>query len=160
MKRFIVLVILIMAIDQGMCVEVESLKSAIKATLGPIKAAAKRSVTHNNQTFDVYFDKTRPTQFAVVQSRVYPPNCTHTWVIGLNDKAVVKNIRMVEYSCPHAKPATKKSYFQQYMGKGPADVMSLKSSIQTIAKATGSCDLTTDSVVTSIEAIAKVKSTL
>lgn len=148
-------------VDRAMGVEIESLKSALKAALGPVKGASKKQVTHQNQTVDIYYEKKTKARFAVVQKRIYDPNCTHTWVIGIDGKtSTVTTIRMVEYSCPHAKPASKASFFEQYKGKGPADTKTLKASISTIAKATGTCDLTTDAVITAIESIDQLKKTL
>ena len=160
MKRFLFLIIFGFYIDQGFSVEIVPLKNALKATLGPVKAAAKKNMTQGGEKFEVYYDKNAPKKFAVVQRRIYPPNCTHTWVIGLDSSATVKDIRIVEYSCPHAKPATTPSYFEQYIGKGPADAGSLKGSISTVAKATGTCDLTTDAVIMSIKGVTDAKKSL
>lgn len=157
MKRYVCLIAIVFYVDQGFSVEIESLKSALKAALGPVKSATKQTVTHNDQTFDVYYDKAALVNYAVVQKRVYPPNCTHTWVVGINaKKKTVNKIRIVEFSCPHAKPATTASYFEQYMGKGPTDLESLKGSVSTIAKATATCDLTTDAVITAVQSIGEL----
>ncbi len=161
MKQVIVLLATCFYLDCGFGVEIESLRSALKATLGPIKSAAKKNVSHKKEKFDIYYDKATLTTFAVVQKRIYPPNCTHTWVIGVDAASFkVSGIRIIEYSCPHARPATKDSYFEQYKGKGPADVATLKDSVATIAKATGSCELTTDAVVTAIESVSILKKSL
>lgn len=161
MKRTLLLVVVGFYVDRAVGVEIESLKSALKATLSPIKAATKKQMTYHKQTFEVYFDKASKEKFAVVQKRIYDPNCTHTWVIGIEGKTgQVSGIRIVEYSCPHAKPATTASYLDQYKGKGPADVKTLKGDISTIAKATGTCDLTTDAVITAIESVEMIKKTI
>ncbi|MBI3294530.1 MAG: hypothetical protein HYZ71_07335 [Deltaproteobacteria bacterium] len=157
MKRYITFAAFTFYVGQGFSVEIESLKSALKAALGHVKAATKKTVTEKDQTFDIYFDKAALKNYAVVQKRIYPPNCTHTWVIGIDALSKkVNEIRIVEYSCPHAKPATTASYFEQYKGKGPVDMSELKGSIQTVAKATATCDLTTDAVVMAVEAIGKI----
>lgn len=161
MKIKIALLLMLFYLDTGFSVEIENLKSALKATLGPIKSAAKKTLTRDKETFDVYFDKSSKSRFAVVQKRIYPPNCTHTWVIGIDGQtSVVTGIRIVEYSCPHAKPAAKESFFEQYKGKGPADTKTLKGSVTTIAKATGTSELTTDAVIMAIEAVVDLKKTL
>lgn len=98
------------------------------------------------------------SRFAVVQKGLYEPNCTHTWVIGLDAaSSSVDKIEVVEMACPHAFPTKQASFLDQYKGKGPADVASLKGDIHTIAKATWSCNLTTTAVVTSINAASSLK---
>lgn len=162
MRKSVVVLLLGFYVDRGCAVQIESLASAIKRILGPIKTAAKKPLTHGTEKFDVYYDKASKNRFAVVQKRIYQTgNCTHTWVIGIDAQtSSVTEVRMVEYSCPHAKPAAKQSYFDQYRGKGPADVQTLKTDIASIAKATGSCELTTDAVITAIESVDKLKKTL
>jgi hypothetical protein len=54
-------------------------------------------------------------------------------------------------SCPHAYPTREQSFLSQFIGKGPKDAPTLKKKVDTVAKATGSSDLTTDAVVRSIE---------
>ncbi len=134
--------------------EFESLKNALSQGLGTTKAF-KATVTAGGKTDSVYYSKDdsgKPLKVAVVQKAIYPPNCTHTWVVALDAKtSTVSEVRVVEMSCPHAFPTNKAFYLDQYKGKGPADVSKLKGSIQTIAKATGTCNLTTEAVETAIK---------
>ena len=98
---------------------------------------------------------------AVIEKGIYQPSCTHTWAVGLDGKTgAVTEVRVVEMSCPHAFPAKAASYLEQYKGKGPADVAKLDSQIQTIAKATGSCRLTTEAVSRAITGYSKAKGQL
>jgi hypothetical protein len=72
----------------------------------------------------------------------------------------IQQIRVVEMSCPHAHPARAHSFLDQFTGKGPADLKKLDQSISTIAKATGSCELTIDAVKTSIQVAQSLKGKL
>jgi len=136
-------------------VEFEKLGSAIAKTLGT-KEAFREKASLGGVTHDIFFSKAKngkPAQFAVVQKKIYEPNCTHTWVIGVNAKTLkVTGIRVVEMSCPHAFPTRSASFLDQFKGKGIAQLATLKSETRTIAKATGSCLLTADAVVTAISA--------
>ncbi|MGE0616351.1 MAG: hypothetical protein AB7P04_11990 [Bacteriovoracia bacterium] len=124
------------------------------------KSTALMKVLGTKQAFpvpgakDAFYSKDakgKVKAYGVVESGIYPPNCTHTWVIGMDAGARVKDIRVLEMSCPHAFPAKQASFLAQYKGKGPADYEKLKGSVETIAKATGSCDLTTDAVKRAIK---------
>lgn len=125
--------------------EFESLATALTSLLGTTKAI-KRSIQVEGQTLDLYVPKAGGSARAVVQKAVYPPNCTHTWVIGSNDGVRVSEIRVVEMSCPHAFPCRTVAFLKQYLGKGPSNVDRLDRQVQTVAKATGSSELTTTAV--------------
>lgn len=133
--------------------EFQKLGKAVSTVLGSTKAT-KRTITEGGATFDVFTFKDASgaaSKYAFVQKGIYAPNCTHTWVVGVDAKKnTVSNIQVVEMSCPHAFPTKEESFLSQYTGKGPADVKKLSSSIQTVAKATGSADLTTKAVERSI----------
>jgi hypothetical protein len=134
----------------------------VEKALGTAKAFQMK-VSLKGKATTVYYAKNadgKPSRFAVIQKGLYEPNCTHTWVVGLNAKAEVDQIRVIEMSCSHAFPTNEPAFLDQYKGKGPAEAASLKGKIHTIAKATGSSDLTTDAVVTSITVVEKLKGKL
>jgi len=145
---------LLSMIQSSSAVEFEKLGSAIIKVLGT-KQAMQEKVKMGKNEYDVFFtpDKKR---YAVIQNGTYPPNCTHTWVIALDKKAKVKDIRVIEMSCPHAFPTKQASFLSQYKGKSKADLKSLDSSISTVAKATGSSKLTTDAVKRSIKIVSQM----
>jgi hypothetical protein len=141
--------------------EFQSLGNAIKTILGNAgKGAFKKNLGPGQ---DVYYSKNargKAARLAFVETGIYKPNCTHTWVVGIDPSTdKVTGIEVVEMSCPHAFPTKEKSFLDQYVGKGPAEARTLIKQIDTIAKATGSCNLTTDAVVRSITSASKVKGT-
>ena len=146
---------LVWLLNIGHAAEFAKLGDAIAAALGTTKAFQKKLGSET-----LYFSKDpngQPQTYAVIERGVYEPNCTHTWVIGLKAKdRTVSSIRVVEMSCPHAFPTKSASFLDQFQGKGPKDLAELSSSIVTIAKATGSSNLTTDAVVRSIEKVGKL----
>lgn len=116
------------------------------------KNVPTRTFTHGSESIDAFYTKDggKLSKLAFVQKGVYPPNCTHTWVIGVNPKSFkVDRIEVIEMSCPHAFPTRSKSFLGQFTGKGPADLNKIKK-VTHIAKATGSSDLTKDAVIKSI----------
>lgn len=135
--------------------EFEKKGSAISKALGGTKQAYPKKVKVDGADITAYVNadpkKGKPSKIAVVQEALYAPDCTHTWVIGLDGSAKVEQIRVVEMKCHHAFPTNKPSFLDQFKGKGPAEVDSLKDSVTTIAKATGTCNLTTDAVIKSIK---------
>lgn len=154
--------LLLLSLDSAFGVEFEKLGSAVEKALGTAQAFQKKVKIKGKETTVFYAkDKSKKaSKFAVVQKGLYEPNCTHTWVVGLDKAAQVDQIRVVEMSCPHAFPAKEESFLGQYKGKGPADAAKLKGVVHTVAKATGSCDLTTEAVVTSISIVDKLKGKL
>ena len=80
--------------------------------------------------------------------------------MGVDKEGKVTEVRAQEMQCPHAFPAKAASFLDQYKGLGPADVESLKGKVNTIAKATGSCDLATDAVKASITKFQEIKGQL
>ena len=159
MKKHSIIAVLMLFIwiETARAVEFEKLNAAIAKVLGTTKAM-KKTANVGGKPADVYYPKTGGKMLAVIQKRIYEPNCTHTWVIGVDGAtAQVKQIRVVEMSCPHAHPARANSFLEQFTGKGPADLAKLDKDISTIAKATGSCELTTDAVKTSIQAAQSLK---
>ena len=158
--RFLVIVGLVAQLETANAVEYEKLGTAVQKALGTGKAFKTTTTVFGKKT-DVFYAKGpsgKATKFAVVQKRTYEPNCSHTWVIGLDAAtANIEQIRVVEFGCPHAEPTKQASFLDQFKGKGPADAGTLKSDIHTIAKATGSSELTTDAAVSSITAAGTLK---
>lgn len=139
--------------------EFEKLGDAIAKALGTTKVF-KTSAKLGKETISVFYSKDtkgKADRYAVLQTGIYEPNCTHTWVVGLASNGNVETIRVVEMSCPHAFPTRQASYLDQYRGKGPKDLKTLKNEIHTVAKATGSSQLTTDAVMKSITAVQSLK---
>ncbi len=161
-RKGICAVFLLLSLDSAFGVEFEKLGTAVEKALGTGKAF-KTSVKFKGKATTVFYSKGangKSDKFAVVQNGLYEPNCTHTWVVGLDHSAQVQDIRVVEMSCSHAFPTKEESYLGQYKGKGPADAAKLKGQVHTVAKATGSSDLTTEAVVTSISIVDKLKGKL
>jgi len=148
----------ILILDQGVAhaVVFEKMGTAVKKALASKSSNVGRKVfRRKGKKYPVFFTSKR---LAVVETGMYPPNCTHTWVIGLDRKSSkVKSIRVVEMSCHHAFPCQKESFLDQYLGKGPAHTKKIKAATDTIAKATGSSLLTSDAVIRAIKAAKKYR---
>lgn len=159
MSRFILILMLLLHLDSH-GVQFEKLGTAIARTLGT-KKAYKTSVDVGGEKTTVYYAKDgsgSASKYAVIQKGIYEPNCTHTWVIGVTPgSATVEQVRVVEMSCPHAFPTNKASFLDQYKGKSLKDVKGLKGKVHTIAKATGSSDLTTKAVQKAVLAVSKLR---
>jgi len=144
----------------SMATEFEPLEKAISAELGTTQAFRKK-YTLDGKEWEIYYSKgadKKPLKLAAVQRGVYEPDCTHTWVIGMNANPIeVTNVRVVEMKCPHAFPTKTQSFLGQYVGKKEADLSKLDQSIVTVAKATGSAVLTTDAVKRSIRMAGQLK---
>jgi hypothetical protein len=154
-SRLLVGSLLLIYMESAPATEFEKMGSAIANALGTKKAFQRKLDVAGKET-TVFFNKSdsgQPTKLAVVQKAVYEPDCTHTWVIGMNAASrTVDQIRVVEMKCPHAFPTNKANFLDQYKGKGPADMKKLKGEVSTIAKATATSNLTTDAVLRSIAA--------
>ncbi|MBY0470566.1 hypothetical protein K2X30_05305 [bacterium] len=165
MKARLCVFALLLCIERVQASEFEPVNLALKNALGTTKAFPKTVPSPNGkEQIKMFYSKDdagKAKTFAFVQKEIYPPNCTHTWVVAADAKtAKISKIRVVEMSCPHAFPTKEANYLSQYMGKGPADVATLDKKIDTIAKATGSCNLTTTAVKRTIQMAAKLKGTL
>ncbi len=140
--------------------EFEPLGKAIEGTLGT-KKAFKKSFAFEGKPLDVFYAKGaggKPTKFAFVQKGIYEPNCTHTWIVGVDaNSGKVSQVRVVEMSCPHAYPTKTEGFLGQFKGKGAADASKLKADVATVAKATGSSVLAIDAVRRSVVAASKLK---
>lgn len=163
LKAVVPALILLALIERAQAAEFEPLGKAVAGVLGTTKAF-KKSIKIGGKARDVFYSKGsngKAAKFAFVEEGVYEPNCTHTWVVGVDAKtAKVLSVRVVEMSCPHAYPTKAANFLDQYKGKGPADAAKLSEKVITIAKATGSSNLTTDAVKRSITAANKIKGKL
>lgn len=156
--RVAALALLLTHLEGAHATEFEKLGSAVAKALGTKKAfRAPASVGASGDFFYSKGPSGKAAKYAVIQKATYPPDCTHTWVIGLNGAARVQQIRVVEMKCSHAFPTNKAGFLDQYKGKGPADAKNLKASVQTIAKATGTSELTTEAVKKAIRIVTQVK---
>lgn len=164
MKRpihtFLLFTLLTLKVGTVNATEFEKLGDAIAKSLGT-KQVFKSSVAVGKETVTVFYSKNasgKAEKMAVLQNGLYEPNCTHTWIVGVDAKtSVIDSIRVVEMSCPHAFPTRESSFLDQYKGKGPKDAAKLTSTIHTVAKATGSSVLTTTAVIKSIQAADLIK---
>lgn len=140
--------------------EFEPLEKAVAEALGT-KSSFKKSFAFEGKRLDVFYAKDaagKANKLAFVQKGVYEPNCTHTWIVGVDPSSgSVSEVRVVEMSCPHAYPTKTESFLGQYKGKGLADAKKLKADIAPVAKATGSANLLTEAVRKSIVAASKLK---
>ncbi len=151
--------VILFYLETASAVEFEKMGTAVATALG-VKKASKATTTVNGKTITAYLAKDgsgKATKYAVVNQGIYPPNCTHTWVVGLTPDAKVEQVRVVEMSCTHAYPTKETSFLSQFTGKGPAQLKKIKSETHTVAKATGSSDLTAEAVVTSIVAVGNLE---
>lgn len=146
-------------IELAGAVDFEPMNKALVNLLGTTKVVKK--TVGKSEAYYVKGAKGIPSKIAFIERGVYEPNCTHTWAIGLDPKSgAVTEIRVIEMSCPHAFPTRAASFLDQYKGKGPADAAKLSADIKTIAKATGSSNLTTDAVKRTVTAYKGLKGKL
>jgi len=162
MKRWIPL-LMILALIENASASFWPLGKALQKVLGTPKAS-KTDLNVNGENVEVFYptDKKGKTPYVgVVAKGLYPPNCTHTWVIAVDKKkATVASIYAVEMSCPHAHPTNTPSFLTQYKGVGPAELAALDGKISTVAKATGTSQLTTDAVKRAVTAVKKLQGKL
>ncbi len=138
-------------IERAHATEIESLASVLKSFLGRVK------VQHGKDGDYWYPVGKKATRVVFIEKNIYPPNCTHTWAIGINTKdGKVAAVKPIEMSCPHGLPAKSKSFLSQFEGKSMATIKSLDS-IDTLAKATGTCKLAGEAVKKAITGFQNVK---
>jgi len=158
--RIIIIVVFVLSVENGEAREFEGLGKAVAEVLNTTKAFQVQ-LKYKKEKYDAYYSKNKKGKaktIAVVQKGIYPPDCTHTWVIGLNARSMkVIEIRVVEMSCHHAFPTNQHSFLSQFYGRGPKDVRKLKKKVITVAKATGSSELTIKAVQKSIISAKKKK---
>lgn len=164
-SRAVIAIFFAMELGRGIAfaTEFEPLGKSVATALGTTKAF-KKSFAFEGKPLDVFYAKGangKATKYAFVQKGIYAPNCTHTWIVGV-DAATgkVSQVRVVEMSCPHAYPTKSESFLGQFKGKGFADAAKLKSDVTPIAKATGTSNLAIDAVRKSLVAASKLKGKL
>lgn len=145
-------------LEQAHAVDLVPLGQALTKVLGTTKAFRK-SISGATYFYSKASDG-KADRVAFIEKNVWQKSCTHTWIVGVGRDGKVTSVIAQEQQCPHAKPAAAASYLSQYSGKGPADVSKLKGDVNTIAKATGSCDLATDAVIHSVTTYQKIKGQL
>ncbi len=142
--------------EQARAVEIEPMGKALQALLKTTKV--KKKALGESEFYYAPGAPGSPTAVAAVEHGLYQPNCTHTWAIGLDPSSgKVTSIRVIEMECQHAFPTKTAAFMDQYKGKGPADMASLDSSVTTIAKATGTCNLLTAAVKRAVTDFQKAK---
>ena len=145
--------------EMAQAVELEPMGKAVAALLGTTKAFKK--TLGDTPVFYAKGPDGKATKVVFIQKGIYQPDCTHTWAISLDAATqTVSEVRPLEMSCPHAFPARAASFLDQYKGVGPANVAALDSNVHVVAKATGTCRLTTDAVKRSIQTLVKSKGEL
>ena len=131
-------------------VEFEPLKQALLGVLGTPKVMRKTLANSGAEASTLFYakdDSGKVSRAAFIEKGLYEPDCTHTWVIGIEPSSgKVTDVRTVEMKCQHAFPCQKASFLEWYQGKGPADVQKLSPGVHVVAKATGTADLTTAAV--------------
>ena len=143
--------------------EFESLKTALETTLGKGAKIVKKKLPLDGKDYDVYYTKDKDgkaLKLASVQTALYMPDCTHTWVIGMvvkNKEIEVEQVRVLEMKCKHAFPAKEKDFLSQYEGKKVSDLKTLDKKINTVATATYTALYTTDAVKRSLNLASKVQ---
>jgi thiamine biosynthesis lipoprotein len=134
-------------------VEFEPMNKAIEKLLGTSKAFTKE-LKHKQKGVKFFYSKGsdgKAARLVFVENGLYPPNCTHTWAVGLDGKkGTVLGVRPIEMSCPHAFPTKEEGYINKYQGKTPADADKLREQVVYVAKATASCYLMSDAVKRSL----------
>ncbi len=134
-------------------VEFEPMGKAIEKLLGTPKAFTKE-LKHSQKGVKFFYSKGsdgKAEKVVFIENGLYPPNCTHTWAVGLDGKkGTVLGVRPIEMSCPHAFPTKEEGYINKYKGKTPADAAKLRDQITYVAKATASCYLMSDAVKRSL----------
>ena len=152
-----------LSVDRAQGAEIESMNKAVIAILGTPKAT-KRSVNDGASDVDIFLAKDaagKTKRLAFIEKGVYPPDCTHTWAIGVDGvSGRILQVRPIEMSCPHAFPTKSASFLDQFKNKGVADVKDLEEGVHVVAKATGTSQLTVQAVKRVLTTFAKKRSTL
>jgi thiamine biosynthesis lipoprotein len=144
--------------EQARAVDLIPLNKALEGALGTSKAFRK---TIGDATFFYSKDAAgRPARLAFIEHNTWQKSCSHTWVVGIDRAGRVVRVIAQEQQCPHAKPSAADSFLDQYKGKSPADAAKLRDSVNTIAKATGSCELATDAVTHVLNTYTRIKGQL
>lgn len=141
---------LLLLLEQAQATQFEPKGKAIAEVLGTRQAFSKQVGSDK-----VYYAKGtngKAIKLAFVQEGIYKPNCSHTWVVGVDvASGTVSDVKVVEMGCPHAFPTKEDSFLGQFKGKAIADADKLDSDISVVAKATGSSKLAIDAVKKSLK---------
>lgn len=136
------------------------LGNALIATLKSKSAVPSKLPQYKGKVYYTVGADKKPSRVSVVENGTWGTDCTHTWAVGLDAKtAKVREVKVIELSCPHADPINTPRFLSQFVGKGPKDFskMKLGAGIDAAAKATGSSEMTIDAVKRSITLVAKAK---
>jgi hypothetical protein len=144
-------------IEQASAVEIEPMGKAVGTLLGTTKGVKQKKTKLDGRDIWVFYAGGKA---AFIDKAVYPPDCTHTWAIGVDGEGKITEIRVIEMKCPHAFPCKTASFLDQYKGKGPADADKLEDDVDTVAKATYTANYTTDVARRSIKAFQALKGQL
>jgi hypothetical protein len=149
-------------VESAHAADIERMGDALKALLHTGAGVKAKAVPGSKDGAKLFYVKrgNKIAAAAFVERGIYPPDCTHTWAIGINPASgAVTGIRPIEMKCQHAFPTRAASFLDQFKGMGPRNLPKLQN-IETIAKATGSCLLTRDAVKRSIVSFQKMKAKL
>ncbi len=153
----------LLLVEQAMAVQFQPKGKAIADVLGT-KDAFQKKVSVDGKELTAFYSKDsggKAAKFAFVQEGLYEPNCTHTWIVGVDAGAgKVTEVRPVEMACPHAFPTKEVSFLSQFKGKALTDADKLEKSIDVVAKATGSSKLTIEAVRKSLKGAKVLKGQL
>ena len=155
--KYLLIFMLMIQIETASAVEIEKKGKALSTVLGSTKVSQTK-VNIDGKDIPVFYTKGsdgKAERLAFVQEGLYPPNCSHTWVVGV-EKGKVTQVRVVEMECPHAFPTKEVSFLSQFEGKAIKDGANLDKDIKNIAKATGSCKLAIDAVKRSLKGAEKL----
>ncbi len=162
-KHLLTVLFFVFVMEKAMAVQFEPKGKAIAAVLGT-KNAFQKKIQAEGKSETVFYSKGtngKAEKFAFVQEGLYPPNCTHTWIVGVDaTNGTVTELRPVEMSCPHAFPTKESSFLSQFKGKAIADAGKLDKDIDVIAKATGSCKLAITAVKKSLKSAKELQGQL
>lgn len=153
----------ILLIEQAMAVSLQPKGKAIAEVLGT-KDAFQKKVTVDGKEQTLFYSKGsdgKAAKYAFVQEGLYPPNCNHTWIVGIDAKSgTVTELRPIDMSCPHALPTKEVSFLSQFKGKAIADADKLDKEIDVVAKATGTSKLAIEAVKISLKGAKELKGQL
>jgi hypothetical protein len=147
---------LVFLLEQAQAVQFEPKGKAVADVLGTKQAFQKK--VGDTSVFYAKGSDGKATKLAIEQHGTYEPNCTHTWIVGVDvASGSVTEVKPVEMSCPHAFPTKEESFLGQFKGKAVADADKLDKQIDVVAKATGSSKLAITAVKKSLKVAAEVK---
>ncbi|MGZ3694532.1 MAG: FMN-binding protein [Bdellovibrionota bacterium] len=151
----------VLLVEQALAVTIQPKGKAIADVLGTSKDVSQKKLDHDQMVYYSKGSDGKAAKFAFVQEGLYPPNCTHTWIVGVDAASgKVTEVRPVEMSCPHAFPTKEVSFLSQFKGKAIADADKLDKEIDVVAKATGTSKLAIEAVKKSLKSAQSLKGQL